>query len=156
MNGNHLTIEGNLTRSRNDAGELQDALVLRTGPNGTKYVRFSIARSYMRGDTTIAEFFNCVVFGDQAVNLAASASKGNRVLVEGHLSQSKWETPDGAKRSNVEIIADAVAPVLRWAQVAIERTPRIDAAVEVSDPDLIAFAEKVTGEPELAAVGLDF
>ena len=39
----------------------------------------------------------------------------------GTLSQRSWETQDGDKRSKVEIVADEVAPSLRWASADIRR-----------------------------------
>ena len=56
-----------------------------------------------------------------AENVAESITKGTRVVVAGTLSQRSWETQDGDKRSKVEIVADEVAPSLRWASADIRR-----------------------------------
>ena len=42
-------------------------------------------------------------------------------MVAGALSQRGWENQDGEKRSKVEIVADEVAPSLRWASADIRR-----------------------------------
>ena len=42
-------------------------------------------------------------------------------MVAGTLSQRSWENQDGEKRSKVEIVADEVAPSLRWASADIRR-----------------------------------
>lgn len=34
--------------------------------------------------------------------------KGSRVLVDGRLTQRRWETPEGRKRSKYEVIAHTV------------------------------------------------
>ena len=51
-------------------------------------------------------------------------TKGVRVIIEGRLDQRSWETPQGEKRSKVEITADEVSPSLRWASVEVARNPR--------------------------------
>ena len=65
-------------------------------------------------------------WGTLAENVAASVSKGIRVIVEGRLDQRSWETPQGDKRSKIEITADEVSPSLRWASVEVQRNPRDD------------------------------
>ena len=42
-------------------------------------------------------------------------------MVYGRLDQRSWENQDGERRSKVEIVADDVAPSLRWATVEITR-----------------------------------
>ena len=61
-------------------------------------------------------------YGHQlAENVAESITKGSRVVVYGMLQQRSWDTPDGDRRSAVEIIADDVAPSLKWASAEIRR-----------------------------------
>ena len=71
-------------------------------------------------------YFDVTCFRELAENVAESISKGTRVIVSGTLRQRSWETPDGDKRSKVEIIADEVGPSLRWATASIERAGRSD------------------------------
>lgn len=40
--------------------------------------------------------------------VADHLAKGRRVLVDGYLSQRRWETPDGEKRSRVQVVARQV------------------------------------------------
>ena len=63
-------------------------------------------------------FFNVVAWDDLGENAAASLNKGTRIIVTGRLEQREYETPEGEKRSVVEIVADELGPSLRWAQVA--------------------------------------
>lgn len=125
MNGNHLSFEGNLVNRLHvtDQGKAQ-VLELKVGPKGTQYLRFSLARSYLRGTTEEVTYLDCVVFGDQAKNLFDSASKGMRLIVEGHINQSFWKTADGQSRSKLEAIVDTVAPVLRWASADVTKNVR--------------------------------
>ena len=45
-------------------------------------------------------------------------------MVVGRLEQRSWETPEGDKRSKVEVVADEVGPSLRWATAEITKTER--------------------------------
>jgi len=118
--GNTVQIVGNVTRDPE----------LRYTPSGASVTNFSIAwnRRYERNGQQVEEvsFFDVVCWGTLADNVAASISKGVRVIVEGRLDQRSWETPQGDKRSKVEITADEVSPSLRWASVEVSRNPRDD------------------------------
>jgi single-strand DNA-binding protein len=59
-----------------------------------------------------------------AENVAESIQKGTRVLVTGRLDQRSWETNDGEKRSKIEIVADEIAPSLRYATAGVTRNER--------------------------------
>jgi single-strand DNA-binding protein len=60
-------------------------------------------------------FFRVNVWRQLAEHVAESLSKGDRTVVVGRLRSRSWETPEGDKRSVVEVDADEVAPSLRWA-----------------------------------------
>ena len=66
-------------------------------------------------------YFNVVAWGTLAENVAASVSKGTRVVVTGRLEQRSYETKEGEKRNVVELVADEIGPSLRWARADIER-----------------------------------
>jgi single-strand DNA-binding protein len=59
-----------------------------------------------------------------AENVSESVTKGSRIIVTGRLEQRSWETPDGDKRSQVEVIADELGPSLRWATAQVVRNER--------------------------------
>ena len=69
-------------------------------------------------------FFDVVSWGQLAENVTESLSKGTRVVVTGRLDQRSWETQEGDKRSKVEVVADEVAPSLRWASAQVTRNER--------------------------------
>src|SRR5690606_10726659 len=48
-------------------------------------------------------FFNGPLWREQAETAAESLQKGTRVIVVGRLEQRSWETPEGEKRSVVEV-----------------------------------------------------
>jgi single-strand DNA-binding protein len=70
------------------------------------------------GDTS---FFRINVWRQLAEHVADSLSKGDRAVVIGRLKSRSWETPEGERRSVVEVEADEVAPSLRWAIAKPER-----------------------------------
>jgi len=118
--GNTVQVVGNVTRDPE----------LRYTPSGAAVTNFSIAwnRRYERNGQQVEEvsYFDIVCWGSLADNVAASIGKGTRVMVIGRLDQRSWETPQGDKRSKIEITADDVAPSLRWASVEVTRNPRDD------------------------------
>jgi len=119
-NGNTVTIVGNLTRDPE----------LRYTPSGQANASFGVAvnRRWMNRQTNEWEervsFFNVVCWRELADNVAESLAKGSRVVVTGRLEQRSWETENGDKRSVIEIVADEVAPSLRWATAEIKKNER--------------------------------
>jgi single-strand DNA-binding protein len=120
MADNTVTVVGNLTREPE----------LRYTGGGQAMAKFGLAvnRRWQNRQTNEWEeqtsFFNVVAWRELAENAAESLPKGARVIVTGRLEQRSWETPEGEKRSVVEITADEVAPSLRWATAKVERTDR--------------------------------
>lgn len=120
MSDNAITISGNLTKDPE----------LRYSQSGRAKAIMGVAvnRRWMNRQTNAWEeqvsFFNVVCWADLAENVSESLSKGNRVVVTGRLEQRSWESQDGEQRNTVEIVADDIAPSLRWATAAVTRTPR--------------------------------
>ena len=73
-------------------------------------------------------YFSVVTWGTLADNVATSLHKGDRVIVNGRLEQSSWQTEE-QRRSTVEVVADEVGPSLRWATAE---------PIGTSRPDLVA------------------
>jgi single-strand DNA-binding protein len=117
---NFVQIIGNVTRDPE----------LRYTTGGAAVCSFGIAytprRRNANGDWEDGEtsFFNCSAWRDLGENIAASITKGNRVVVTGSVRARDWEDRDGNKRTSIEIDVDDCAPSLRWAQAQIERTSR--------------------------------
>lgn len=112
---NNLTVVGNITRDPE----------LRYTQGGMAVASFGLAWNKRKQDgSEDVSFFDVTCFGDLAENVAESTLKGTRVLVVGNLQQRSWETSDGDKRSKVEIVADEVAPSLRWATAAVTKNDK--------------------------------
>jgi single-strand DNA-binding protein len=128
MADTHVTITGNLT----------DAPELRFTPNGNLVANFRLAvtarvkdgDSWRDGDTS---YFRVNVWRQLAEHVADSLTKGDRAVVIGRLRSRSWETPEGDKRSVVEVEADEVAPSLRWAIAKPERAANGNGKGEFND-----------------------
>ena len=112
---NTVTVVGNVTRDPE----------LRFAQSGMAIASFGVAWNRRRQDQEDeVSFFDVTCFRQLAENVAESIRKGSRVVIYGTLQQRSWETDGGDRRSKVEILADDVAPSLKWATAAITRNER--------------------------------
>lgn len=117
---NNVVITGNVTRDPE----------LRFTPSGQAVANFSVAvnRRWQNRQTQEWEeatsFFDVTCWAQLAENVSESLMRGTRVTVTGRLDQRSWETPEGDKRSKVEIVADDVAPSLKWATAQMTKNER--------------------------------
>jgi len=119
-NGNSITIVGNLTRD-------PELRFTQTG-QAKATLGVAVSRRWQNRQTQEWEeatsFFDVVCWREQAENASESLARGSRVIVTGRLEQRSWETPDGDKRSKVEVVADEIGPSLRWATASITKNER--------------------------------
>ncbi len=119
-NDNNVSLTGNITRDPE----------LRFTPNGQAVASFGLAvnRRWQNRQTNEWEeatsFFDVTCWAQMAENIAESLGRGTRVVVTGRLQQRSWETQDGDKRSKVEVVADEVAPSLRWATAQVVKNDK--------------------------------
>ena len=112
-------------------GRLTKDPELRYSAAGKPVTRFSVVTSrrvkdQQTGDWSDADtsFWDCVAFGQLAENVAESLEKGTAVIVTGRAAQEEWTTKEGEKRRSMKVVADEVAPSLRWATAKISRVDR--------------------------------
>ncbi|GAB4285887.1 MAG: hypothetical protein Kow0067_09160 [Coriobacteriia bacterium] len=104
MSINRVVISGNLTRDPE----------LRSTNSGMSVLKLGVAVNDRRKNQSTGEwedvpnFVDVTIFGARADALARFLSKGTKVAIEGKLRWSQWETPDGDKRSKLEVIADEI------------------------------------------------
>lgn len=104
MSINSVVISGNLTRDPE----------LRSTPSGTSVLGLGVAVNDRRKNQEsgqwedVPNFFDVSIFGARAEALSRFLSKGSKVAIEGRLRWHQWETPQGDKRSKVDIIADEI------------------------------------------------
>ena len=109
---NTVTIVGNVTRDPE----------LRYTPAGAAVANFGVAWNRKgKNDEDVVSFFDITCWRNLAENVSESITKGSRVIVYGRLDQRSWENQDGERRSKVEIVADDVAPSLKWATADLTR-----------------------------------
>lgn len=102
-------------------GNLTAAPELRYTASGKPVTSIGIAvnRRRQQADGTTAEqahFFTLVAWGSLGENAAGALQKGDRVIAYGQLQSRSWETPDGSKRTAVEVVCEALGPDLRFAK----------------------------------------
>lgn len=141
----HITVEGNLVADP----------VFEESANSTKLAKFSVAvadrklqdGAWVDGDT---EFHRTTVFGRAAENVRDSLTKGDAVIVTGVLEFRHWtDAASGERRTATEIVADAVAPSLRFAPAQIVRTPR--PSVDPAAAPVTSWQVRVPGTNQTAA-----
>jgi single-strand DNA-binding protein len=113
VSDNQVTLAGNLT----------DDPELRFTPNGAAVANFRLAVDQRVWDADgwrdgEASYFRVNVWRDQAEHVSRSLHKGARCVVVGRLKSRSWETPEGQRRSAVEVDAEEVGMSLRFAPVA--------------------------------------
>lgn len=92
---------------------------LRFTPNGkaTATLRVAVTDRYRTAAGEWADgatsWHTVITRGPLAEHVAASVTKGDRIIVAGRLAQRSYEAPDTGKRSVWEITADDVGPSLR-------------------------------------------
>ena len=117
---NTVTLVGNATRDPE----------LRYTPSGQTVATFGLAvnRRWQNRQTQEWEeqtsFFDIKCWAQMAENVSESVQRGTRVIVTGRLEQRSWETDNGEKRSKVEVVADEIAPSLRWATAQVTKIER--------------------------------
>jgi len=118
---NNVTLVGNATKD--------PELRYTTSGRGVAAFGLAVNRRYQQNGewVEVTSFFNIVAWSDLGEHLAASISKGDRVIVTGRLEQRSYDDKDGNKRSVTEVIADEAGPSLRWAEATVERIARDDA-----------------------------
>jgi len=98
---NNVVLIGNLTRDPE----------LRYTPSGLPVatLRLAVNRNFTNQQGEIeTDYFNVIVWRNQAEKCAEYLSKGRQVAITGRLQSRSWETNDGQKRSIVEVVADRV------------------------------------------------
>jgi single-strand DNA-binding protein len=120
MADTNITVVGNLTR--------EPELRFTNGGKGVASFGLAVSRRYqVNGEwQEKTSFFNVSAWDNLGENVAATLTKGMRVIVSGRLEVREYEAREGGKRTSVDIIADEIGPSLRWARATVERTERSD------------------------------
>ena len=149
MSDNQVTLTGNLT----------DDPELRFTPNGVAVANFRLAVDQRVWDADgwkdgESSYFRVNVWRDQAEHVSRSLHKGARCVVVGRLKSRSWETPEGQRRSAVEVDAEEVGMSMRFAPVG---PPPAEAAEEEApappEPAKAGNGSRRRRQPAKAAAG---
>lgn len=88
---NVIVLQGNLVADPTFVGE-DDSVA-----------RFTLANNTGFGDNAEVHFVDCVAFGKQVETIKKFLTKGKEINIRGRLVQRRWETPEGEKRSKLEV-----------------------------------------------------
>ena len=112
-----VTIVGNLTSDPE----------LRYTQNGVAVANFTIASTPRTFDRASNEwkdgealFLRSSVWKEYGEHVAATLTKGSRVIAQGRLKQRSFEK-DGQKRTSIEFEVDEIGPSLRYATAQVTR-----------------------------------
>lgn len=127
---NMVTFVGNCTRDPE----------LRFTTGGLAIANFGLAvnrRWQVEGEwKEQVSFVDCVCWQRLAENVAETVQKGNRLIVAGRIQMNQWETPEGDKRSKLEMVAENVGLDLRFCTVPeIVKNERVGGDFANREPD---------------------
>lgn len=119
-----LTITGNIVRDPE----------LRFTPSGKAVANLTVAENHRRknaaGDweDTKPTYWPVTIWGDYAEHATESLTAGARVVVIGRTGTRVWTPTEGERagqeQRRLEIIADEIAPSLRWATAKVSKVER--------------------------------
>ncbi|MFC4529137.1 single-stranded DNA-binding protein [Sphaerisporangium dianthi] len=116
-----ITIIGNLTA----------APELRYTTTGTAVAGFSIASSSRTYNKQLEQwedgealFLRCSAWRDLGEHVAASLTRGTRVIASGRLRMRTYDTTEGERRTVYEMTVDEIGPSLRFATTEVKKTTR--------------------------------
>lgn len=114
-----ITVVGNLTADPE----------LKFTNSGVALASFTIASTPRTFDKQSNEwrdgealFLRCSVWREFAEHVAASLTKGSRVIAKGNLRQRSYETREGERRTSFELDVDEIGPSLRYATAQVTRS----------------------------------
>ncbi|MBL5974822.1 MAG: single-stranded DNA-binding protein [Candidatus Leucobacter sulfamidivorax] len=100
----------------------------RVSQAGKSWVTFRIAstprvRDRQTGDWSDGEplWLGCRAYGEYADNIAASLTKGMRVIIQGRLTQRSYTDNQGQQRTSLDLEVEEVGPSLRFATAQVAR-----------------------------------
>lgn len=96
---------------------------LRFTPQGKAVINFSVGTTHLKGADKTKEttWHDCVAFGTEAENIAASFHKGSRVVIIGRLEKSSYDK-NGTKMYRYQMIVNEAALSIKYDTATAEKT----------------------------------
>jgi len=91
---NSITVCGRITK---------DLDVRKVGDKQTSVCNFSLADNYWGQGGQQTNWWECVVWGGMADNLAKFCGKGSQITIVGEAQTEKWQTKEGEERKTTRI-----------------------------------------------------
>lgn len=127
-----VVIVGNLTRDPE----------LRYTKNSKAVVNITIAatpRSYNRQTSQWEDgeslFMRCSAWDEMAENIAASLTKGSRVMAVGTLKASKYRDREGNEKDGMELQIDEIGVTMKYHVVSAEKRGKASPVAKGTTPD---------------------
>jgi single-strand DNA-binding protein len=97
---------------------------LRFSQGGNAVLTFTVADNYGKDDKKKTTWWDVIVFGKLAENVANTVNKGTSVIITGRLEQEEYTKKDGTKGVARKLIADEVGASCRWNAWVADQTER--------------------------------
>ena len=98
---------------------------LRYSKGGNAVLTFAVADNYGKDDKKKTTWWDIIVFGKLAENVANTISKGTSVIITGRLEQEEYTKKDGTKGTARKLIADEVGASCRWNAWVADQTEKV-------------------------------
>jgi single-strand DNA-binding protein len=112
---NNITIHGTVSKDPE----------LRYSQGGNAVLNLSVADNYGKDDKKKTTWWDIIVFGKLAENVANTINKGTSVLITGRLEQEDYTKKDGTKGTARKLIADEVGASCRWNAWVVDQTEKV-------------------------------
>src|SRR5690606_18915739 len=100
-------------------------------PSGAAVANFTVASTPRQFDRQSNEwkdqetlFMRCSIWREAAENVAESLTRGTRVVVTGRLVSRSWDSPEGEKRTSMEMQVDGVGPAVKDGAAKVTKSQR--------------------------------
>lgn len=97
---------------------------LRYSASQNAVLTFTVADNYGKDDKKKTTWWDIIVFGKLAENVANTINKGTSVLITGRLEQEEYTKKDGTKGTTRKLIADEVGASCRWSAWVQDQTEK--------------------------------
>lgn len=120
-------------------GRIVNDIELKTTPTGVNVASFRIAvdrRFQQKGEEKKSDFFNVVVWRQQAEFVSKYFSKGRMIMIEGELNTRPYTDKNGNQATWYEIVADHVSftgEKKDGGSAASQGSPPVPSAMETDD-----------------------
>ena len=98
---------------------------LRYSKGGNAVLTFAVADNYGKDDKKKTTWWDIIVFGKLAENVANTIAKGTSVIITGRLEQEEYTKKDGTKGTARKLIADEVGASCRWNAWVADQTEKV-------------------------------